>query len=1176
MRLTRTLTSFDSVLFTLTVALSFCFCPNLYGQADTGRIHGTVHDPSGAVVDKAQVTARQTTTGAEAQTVTNSDGIYAFPSLRVGEYDLRITAPGFATVVQEGVRVISSVATTADVTLKVGSATETVSVSATANTVDTTATSAGTTRTVEEIDQLPLMLNETQRSAVSFARTFPGVSWTPGPIDDGSQGINVAAINGAPEGGEGYMVDGIIASVSGHGQLRDDFSPPPEMIEEMNLTSNTASENAGWNSGVGVALVTKSGTNSLHGTVFDYLRNDALDSRNYYASSVTPEKQNEFGFTVGGPVIKNKTFFFGMYSGYRLRLIPSGVSATVPTTAMRNGDFSELLGAQIGTDTLGRPIFQGEIYDPSTTRPDGHGGITRDPFDFNGQLNHIDPARFSSVSSFFQKGYPAPNQPGTQLNWNGQAASSPVNSDKFNIKIDQNIGSSQKLSFGYDHWWRTEIFGAPFGPVISDTWALTDNTWRARLSYQWTIRPTLLLNIRGAVNRARDRLAPSGPNATGGQQAGLKGVLDPSTPPVSMQDATGFGPPFGGTIYQPDYLTPVNADLSWTKGSHNIKFGAAFMTNNIVSDVDSPSTGTYNFGRVETGLPGAPAGTGWGYASFLLGEVDGSSLSTPFKVKYQNSVWGFYAQDSWRVTPKLTLSYGLRWDIFVPVHESQDRISSFDPTIPNPAAGGILGALTFWGTGTGRNGRHLGGDIYWKEFSPRFGFAYSVTPKTVIRGSYGLSSPSFYGTLGSGDHLGLNGWNATISPASLDNGVTPAFNWDQGFPTLPVVPNLDPSLVNGSAVSYLNPVDLKPGRTENVDFGLQGEVPGGIVLTADYVGNFTRGLIDQTLVDLNQLNPQYLSLGSLLLQSANSPQAVAAGIKIPYTGFTGSVSQALRPYPQYQSVPELDANDAFNEYNALQVTAQKHTGYGLSFLASYTVSKELTNHAQFYGQGDGVVPVLQYSGQRFGFKQLADLDRPQMLQLSAVYELPFGRGKAFLSEVSGVGRQVVGGWQLAVSGSYMSGTPVAISTSQSLPGGYDAVFADRVPGVPVKLESCSQFNPHNPNAHYLNVAAFADPAPFSLGTTRVLGNVRTCGYKNENLSLIKNFGITERVRFTLAVDFDNVFNRHNWIGLNTDIDSPSSFGRFGSLNLGVNGSGGTAGTGASDPREILVHANITF
>jgi hypothetical protein len=1154
---------------------------NLYGQADTGRIIGIVRDPSGAVVAGAQVTAQLAATTTQARATTSSDGSYVFPSLVIGSYDLTISAAGFARVLDKGVRVISSVTTTADINLdKLGTTIETVKVNAAAETLDTSSSSVGTTRTVEEIRQLPLLLTQTQRSSVSFARTFPGVSWTPGLIDDGSQGINVAEINGAPEGGEGYLIDGIPASISGHGQLRDDFSPPPEMIEEMRLTSNTSSEYGGWNSGVGVALVTKSGSNQFHGTAFEYLRNTVLDAKNYYASSVTPEQQNEFGFTIGGPVIKNKTYFFGMYSGYRLRLTPAGITETVPTAAMRTGDFSELLGAQkqIGTDALGRPIFQGEIYDPSTTRPGPGGQIIRDPFDFGGQLNHINPAQMSSVSSFFQNGYPMPTQAGTQLNWTGQAAPSPVNSNKFNIRIDQNIGTNQRISFGYDHWWRSEIFGAPFDPIISNTWILSDDTWRARLSYDWTIKPNLLLSVRAAANKCHDILSEDHfPNATGGAQAGLKGVLQPTTPLVAMQDATGFGPPYANKIDEPAWLTPVFSDLTWIKGNHSLKFGAQFTTNVFENiGTDSTGAGQYTYSRNETGLPGAPAGTGWGYASFLIGDVDQATLGTPQNTRFESLTWGFYAQDSWRIDPKLTLSYGLRWDIFGPEHEHHNEIGSFDPTVINSAAGGNLGALTFWGDGPGRNGLAAAYHTYWGEFSPRFGFAFNITPKTVIRGGYGLSSPGFFGVFSSGNGLPNYGWSATVTPFSPDNGVTPAFNWDQGFPTIPTVPNLNPALLNGSNANYVNPPVPTPGRTQNVNFGLQQEIPFQIVITADYIGNFSHGMPNNTFITLNELDPKYLSLGSLLLQSATSPGAMAAGIPIPYQGFTGSVAQALRPYPQYNTVNQLATPKTFITYNALQVTVQKHTGSGLSFLGAYTISKQLTNASTFNGQGHGDT-VVQYYKQAEFYKQLSDLDRPQMFQVSAVYDLPFGPGKRFVNGASWAEKWLAGGWETAMTGNYMAGTPVELSTSQSLPGGYPAVFADQVTDVPVKLESCSEFNPSDPNRnHYLNVKAFADPAPFSFGTTRVLSNIRTCGYVNHNISVIKNFNITERVRTVFAVDFDNAFNQHSWIGLNANIDNPTSFGQFGSVALGVNGAGAINGAGATTPRNIQASLKVIF
>ena len=297
--------------------------------------------------------------------------------------------------------------TTQDITLELGATTQSVNVVAAATVLDTSATAVGTTRVVEEIQDLPLLMVGNQRSTVSFARTLPGVSWVPGVLDDGSQGINEASIYGAPEGGESYQIDGIMASVGGWGQLRDDFSPPPEMIEEMRLITNTSSEYGGQNSGVGVALVFKSGTNTLHGSVYEFLRNDWI---RVISCKMASKQQNEWGLTLGGPLViphvyngKDKTFFFGMYSGFRLRNTPAGVTQSVPTQAMREGDFSELLGAQIGTDALGRPILKGEIYDPATTRPGPNGTTIRDPFMYQGQLNHIDPATFSSISSFFRR-----------------------------------------------------------------------------------------------------------------------------------------------------------------------------------------------------------------------------------------------------------------------------------------------------------------------------------------------------------------------------------------------------------------------------------------------------------------------------------------------------------------------------------------------------------------------------------------------------------------------------------------------------------------------------------------------------------------------------------------------------------------------------------------------------
>jgi hypothetical protein len=344
---------------------------------------------------------------------------------------------------------------------------------------------------------------------------------------------------------------------------------------------------------------------------------------------------------------------------------------------------------------------------------------------------------------------------------------------------------------------------------------------------------------------------------------------------------------------------------------------------------------------------------------------------------------------------------------------------------------------------------------------------------------------------------------------------------------------------------------------------------------ASYIGNLTHGLSLNAL-NINQMPLEDLSLGSLLLQSASSAAAQAAGIALPYPGFTGSVAQALRPYPQFGNVNRVLRPTGFNIYNAAEFTVQKHVGHGLSFLVSYTISKQLTNHPTFHGQGR-TNAILQYTAQLRQAKQLAELDRPQALVLSYVYELPVGPGKRFANTNNPILKQLVGGWRVAGVQNYFSGTPVELTTNQTLSGGYGALWANRVPGVPIVLNSCGSIDPGDPaKKFYLNAKAFADPAPFTLGNIRALGDVRTCGYLNENISLMKDFGIGERARIHFSADFNNVFNRHIWQGMGTNIDIPSQFGTFGAVGFaGGSGAANVAG-GASDPRIIQLQLKVEF
>ncbi len=387
----------------------FLFSVALSAQENLGRMAGTITDETGAVIPGADVTARNEATGVETSIVSGDSGAYYFPTLVIGSYTVTASLAGFKTVEQLGVRIVSGGAATLDITLPVGGLAETVTVEGGALAVDTQSSTAGVARFVEEIEELPLAVNQGTRHTLSFTRTLPGFSSDPYMKE--IEITNRAIVNGVV-GTVSLKIDGMMASPKTWMGLREESGLIPEAISEFRVVSNLNAEH-GWNMGSGVEIVMKSGANEFHGSVFEFFRNDALDARNFFAADVSGLKQNEYGGIVGGPIVRNRHFFMASYTGFRERQETAGATATVPTAFMKNGDFSEFLGEQLGTDVMGRPILRGQIYDPLTTRPDGSGGFIRDPF----PGNVIPSNRISPISSAFQAGYPAPNRPGTQNNW---------------------------------------------------------------------------------------------------------------------------------------------------------------------------------------------------------------------------------------------------------------------------------------------------------------------------------------------------------------------------------------------------------------------------------------------------------------------------------------------------------------------------------------------------------------------------------------------------------------------------------------------------------------------------------------------------------------------------------------------------------------------------------------
>ncbi|MCX6628845.1 MAG: TonB-dependent receptor, partial [Candidatus Solibacter sp.] len=450
------------------------------------------------------------------------------------------------------------------------------------------------------------------------------------------------------------------------------------------------------------------------------------------------------------------------------------------------------------------------------------------------------------------------------------------------------------------------------------------------------------------------------------------------------------------------------------RGNHSLKFGADMRWQQTNGADSAGQQGLFSFNSNETAFPSASgaanrANSGNAFASFLLGAVDNANYNGLFVVpgiRYEYKA--IFAQDDWKVSRKLTLNLGMRWDLFTPRREHNTNISGFDPALPNPGAGNLLGAVRFLGEGPGRdNTRKSFADTYYKAFGPRIGFAYQLAANTVLRGGYGVSYGQGNANAGLRDSQKfIYGFNAAPSYASTDAGVTPAFNWDSGFPTTwPKPPFINPTVQNGSAVTMIGKDDGRPPYFQNFQLSVQQALPGQLFVEAAYVGvKGTR--LGNGLMNINQVDPKYLSLGSVLTQSVTSAAAVAAGIKVPYAGFTGSVAQSLRPYPQYQAITNNSNPNGNSTYHALQTKFTKRLSHGLSLQGAYTWAKSITDGNIAAGGG----PSGQDFYNRKIEKTISSNDVPHVFVVAYTYELPFGKGQKLMNNNS-IMAHVVGGWQ---------------------------------------------------------------------------------------------------------------------------------------------------------------------
>jgi hypothetical protein len=1163
----------------------------LLAQTTNGTIQGTITDPSGATVGSARVTGRNLDTGLSISTVTSNAGLYSLANLPPGRYTVTIEGPNLKKYSREGVTVQTDATVALDVQMQLGSVSENVTVTADATQLETATSDIGTTLQTSLVQNLPIEVAGTVRNPVQFIDLVPGFV---GRVrsDAGDNQSDDYKVNGGQMGGTDILVDGIsISLVSPNTQSNKGIST--DGVQEFKVLQSNFSPEYGQSGDGIVSLTMRSGTNDWHGSVYDYLRNRTLDS-NSWANNLlglgkSVNTQNDFGATAGGPIRiphlydgHDKTFFFFAYEGYRHR--SGGTSpVSVPNGSFQGGNFSALCTEGFNGANVCNNLNH-QLFDPT------HPGTT-----IMGNVLANDP--FFTPSAVMTKVFALLPPTGTGLTNN--VINTTITSTTANIvdiKIDHNISSKQRISGGFDYD-NTNTGGASnLGPIFGSTGP--QNTRYVRFSDNYIFTPSVVNQfLTGFSRRYRAELAgtiggnyPAKIGLTGVSPVTFPCIKFTNTPYENLLNNCGDSE-FADNSYQ------TSDSVSWVKGKHNMKFGGEFRALQFNVRRLTQASGEFDFNAQETSSTGASGGAGVGgdpVASSLFGLVNTATLNygSFSGVRYKD--YSFFAQDTYKATSRLTLNYGLRYDLNIPASEAFNRFSMVDPNLPNPGAGGILGAYTYFGSGTNRNGRTRPQNIYKKAFGPRVGFAYSINDKTVLRGGYGI----FYEPLKEGsfaDQDGLGFFNRqTISPTNggptqIDAGVTRIFP-DSGPFT--------PEGQNGSNGVITVPSNTgRPADVQTWNLDIQRQITSNLFVSVAYVGSKGTHLPALNIIP-NQVNPAFLSLGADLTANVTCltiaplcPNAIAAGVKLPYPGFTGQINQALRPFPQYGDFNQEDNSfspdrSGNSTYHAVQVKADKRFASGLSFLVSYTVSKNLTD-ADSAGPGiAGFIGTGQFIGQnsynRGAEKAVSTLDIPQSLVASFFYELPVGRGKRYMNG-GGVVDRVVGGWYVSAVGQYKSGMPTEVYSNCNGTAG-DVLFAgchftgsarvDVVPGV--NQTNKDHFNPLT--TPFWSPAAFTPAAALTFGNEpRSLAAARAFGVREEDFTLGKKTRIFgEKATVDFRAEFFNIFNRHVFNVGTANVSGQAFTPPGGPGCSGPFACGFGAITGTLDPRLVQLALRIQY
>ncbi|HZR57521.1 MAG TPA: TonB-dependent receptor [Terriglobales bacterium] len=1156
-------------------ALVLLLISSLNAQKDSGGIAGVVKDGSGALISTAKVTITDVDRGTTFSTTSNAQGEFVASPLKIGRYNVSVEKEGFKKSAVGPITVDVQERPAVEVILQVGSIAETVTVTSEGSQLETENSELGQVVNSRTISTLPLNGRNYAQLALLGAGIAPA---EPGSRTEGTFGFSS---NGARSLQNNYLLDG----VDNNSNLGDVLNgsayviqPSVDALGEFKVQTNAYSAEFGRGNGAILNAVIKSGTNRFHGDVYEFLRNEALDGRNAFDQfGRQPYKQNQFGFTFGGPIIKNRTFFFGDFEGLRVRqALPQLVN--IPTPAEISGDFSSFLtnipvmatnpntglpSNQVALDCNGNPTYQGELFNSRLAQsglntaqyPNGNCGV---PINGSGAPTNIIPKNLiDPLAARLAALFPAPN---TSLSGNNYL-SDPKKSESqnnFDIRVDHTFSDKDNFFTRFSYEDQPSFIPSPFNNALDGgnfADGYQDDSYRSvAISEVHSFRPSLINELRLGYNRINSHRLNLNYNQDVSSQLGFPGVPFNSQigglPSLSFSDGT-VG--IGSSGYLPSVEKQnsfvFNENLSWTRGRHAVKFGTEIRHEQFTIFQPASPRGSMSFGNDFTDNPEAPGTGGESVATFLLGIPDGGSITSLHNVDYRRQIYAFFAQDDFKISQRLTLNLGLRYELFTTIKEAHNEQANFDfatqslivPAGQNaqltPTLAGQIPIL--------RNGTPglISPDL--NNFAPRIGMAYQIDPKLVMRAGFGI----FYGGQENGPYSNPSpGFNppffvtqsfntSCTSPTANPNQPTsdcsiPGLNvLSQGFPANSLT---DPN----TPLLYSQDPHLRTPYTQQWHFGFEYQLPSATVLELSYAA----------------------SRGQDLYGFYNGNQAVpTADATIP--------TAPRRPVPSIDASIATLRSNAISNYNSLQVRLQKRPTRDLQFEASYTYSHALDDASS---ASLGSVNNGDFQDQRFPLQEYgnADFDVRHRFVLSYAYQLPFGHGKMFGGNLSGVANQIAGNWEVAGITSASTGNHYTISDITS-------VFNSDCGGTVGYY--CSRPNViGNPNAHpciagtLFNTCAFAQNTIQGTFGTAGRNIVNGPGLQEWDISIFKTFPIREEMRFEFRAEFFNAFNHVNplFASLGGISQEPTAL-EFGTSQFGY-------AAGAREPRNIQFALKFYF